>query len=89
MAVLLGMGIGFFPVHEAEKRPDLIEVSALRLAYVRFSFVNLPCLVLASVRRARPASVRGPVDAPPCKWHLPLRFYAGRCHFELERVLAP
>ena len=29
MAVLLGMGIGFFPVHEAEKRPDLIEVSAL------------------------------------------------------------
>jgi DNA-binding transcriptional LysR family regulator len=27
-AVLLGMGIGFFPVHEAEKRTDLIEVAA-------------------------------------------------------------
>ena len=27
-AVLLGFGIGFFPVHEAEKRPDLIEVVA-------------------------------------------------------------
>ena len=38
--------------------------------------MNLPCLVLASVRRARPASVRGPVVAPPCKWHLPLTLYA-------------
>jgi hypothetical protein len=29
MVVLLGMGIGFFSVHEAEKRLALIEVSAL------------------------------------------------------------
>jgi hypothetical protein len=54
----------------------------------RFSLVNLPCLVLASVRRARPALVLDPVDAPPCKWHLPFTLYAGRRQLAPDRVLA-
>ena len=35
--------------------------SAKRLASARFSLVNLPCLILASVSRARPSLVLGPV----------------------------
>ena len=35
--------------------------SAKRRASARFSLVNLPCLVLASVSRARPSLVLGPV----------------------------
>ena len=46
-------------------------------------------MVFEATRRARPSLVRGPVDAPPCKWHLPLRLYAGRWHFDPVRVLAP
>jgi len=38
---------------------------------------------------SRPASVLGPVDAPPCSLHLPLRAVSRRLHGVPARVLAP
>ena len=52
--------------------------SAKRLASARFSLVNLPCLVLASVSRARPSLVLGPVEAPPWSLQRPTGSLAGR-----------
>ena len=52
--------------------------SAKRRASARFSFVNLPCLVLASVSRARPSLVLGPVLAPPWSLQRPTGSLAGR-----------
>ena len=54
----------------------------------RFSLVNLPCLVLASVSRARPSLVLGPVLAPPCSLQRPTGSLAGRWHRVPRRVLA-
>jgi len=58
-------------------------------AAARFSLVYLPCVVRAAVRRARPSSVLGPVDLPPCREQRPLRLYAGLWQGVPLRVLAP
>jgi len=58
-------------------------------AAARFSLVYLPCVVRAAVRRARPSSVLGPVDFPPCREQRPLRLYAGLWQGVPLRVLAP
>ena len=62
--------------------------SAKRRASARFSLVNLPCLVLASVSRARPSLVRWPVEAPPWSLQRPTGSLAGRWHKVPLRVRA-
>ena len=63
--------------------------SALRLASARFSLVYLTGVVRTAVSRARPSSVFGPVDLPPCREQRPLRLYAGLWQGVPLRVLAP
>jgi hypothetical protein len=63
--------------------------SARFLAASRFSFVNRPCVVCKAAILSRPAWVRGPVDLPPCRVHLPVRFTAGRWQAPPAFVLAP
>jgi hypothetical protein len=63
--------------------------SAKRLATARFSLVYLPWVVRAAVSRARPSSVFGLVDFPPCREQRPLRLYAGLWQGVPLRVLAP
>ena len=62
--------------------------SAKRRASARFSLVNLPCLVLASVSRASPSLVLGPVLAPPWSLQRPTGSLAGRWHKVPRRVRA-
>ena len=62
--------------------------SAKRLASARFSLVKRPCLVLASVSRARPSLVLGPVEAPPWSLQRPTGSLAGRWHGVPLRVRA-
>ena len=55
----------------------------------RFAFAEYrPCFQLTSAERAKPASVRGPVLAPPCIRQRPLRM-AGPLQGVPFRVLAP
>jgi hypothetical protein len=62
---------------------------ALCRASARFSFVNRPCVVCAAAIRARPSSVRGPVDLPPCRVQRPVCFTAGRWQGVPALVRAP
>jgi len=63
--------------------------SAKRLASARFSFVYLPWVVRAALSRAKPASVLGPVLAPPWTRQRPTGCFAGAWHGLPFRVLAP
>ena len=62
--------------------------SAKSLAAARFSLVKRPCLILASVSRARPSLVLGPVEAPPWSLQRPTGSLAGRWHKVPRRVRA-
>ena len=62
--------------------------SALRLASARFTLIKPPCLILASVSRARPSLVLGPVLAPPWSLQRPTGSLAGRWHKVPRRVRA-
>ena len=62
--------------------------SAKSLAAARFSLVKRPCLILASVSRARPSLVLGPVEAPPGSLQRPTGSLAGRWHKVPRRVRA-
>ena len=47
----------------------------------RMALVSLPWTVLASAQRCGPASVLGPVEAPPCVLHTFLPFMAALRHW--------
>jgi hypothetical protein len=59
------------------------------LRSARMERVSLPWIILTSPQRSRPASVLGPVEAPPWKRHLVLPFEAGArhcCFVRLDRA---
>ncbi len=51
-----------------------------RLRSFRVSRVSRPCFRLAVLALSFPASVRGPVDSPPCVRQTALPFIAGALH---------